>query len=66
MAVGHAVEELQQQIAGLISERQELRAHGASGASLERNRLELVRIQWDFSHALIRRHAPQRRSHSPR
>jgi hypothetical protein len=60
MAVGHAVEELQQHIAELVYERQELRALGASGAWLERNRLELVRSQWDLSHALIRRHAPQR------
>ena len=57
MAVGHAVEQLQEQIAELVYERQELRAHGASGASLERNRLELVRSQWDLSRALIRRHA---------
>jgi hypothetical protein len=51
------VEELQKQIAGLVCERQELRAFGASDASLEQNRLRLVRSQWDLSQALIERHA---------
>lgn len=37
------VEELQEQIAGLVSERQDLRTFGASRASLEQNRLQLVR-----------------------
>jgi hypothetical protein len=53
------VEELQEQIAGLICERQDLRAVGASRASLEQNRLQLVRSQWDLSQALIERHAGQ-------
>jgi hypothetical protein len=58
-----AVEQLQHQLAQLVRQRQDLRAFGASGASLERNRLELVRIQWDLSHALIRRHSsPQGQS----
>ena len=53
------VEELQEQIAGLVCERQDLRTFGASHASLEQNRLQLVRSQWDLSQALIERHAAQ-------
>jgi hypothetical protein len=53
------VEELQEQIAGLVSERQDLRTVGASNASLEQNRLQLVRSHWDLSLALIERHAVQ-------
>jgi hypothetical protein len=55
------VEELQDQIASLVCERQDLRAFGASRASLEQNRLRLVRSQWDLSQALIERHAGQDR-----
>ena len=46
-------------IAGLVAERQELRARGASIASLERNRLQIARAQWELGHALIDRHLPQ-------
>jgi len=53
------VEELQEQIADLVCERQGLRTFGASDASLEQNRLQLVRSQWDLSQALIERHARQ-------
>jgi septal ring factor EnvC (AmiA/AmiB activator) len=53
------VEELQEQIASLVCERQDLRAFEASRASLEQNRLQLVRSQWDLSQALIERHAGQ-------
>jgi hypothetical protein len=53
------VEELQEQIAGLVCERQDLRTVGASNASLEQNRLRLVHSQWDLSQALIERHAAQ-------
>jgi hypothetical protein len=54
------VEELQEQIAGLVCERQDLRTLGATRASLEQNRLRLVHRQWDLSHALIERHGRRR------
>jgi hypothetical protein len=47
------------QIAGLVVERQELRARGATMASLERNRLQIARAQWELGHALIERYLPQ-------
>jgi hypothetical protein len=53
------VEDLTLQIAGLVGERQELRARGASNASLERNRLQIARAQWELGHALIERYLPQ-------
>jgi hypothetical protein len=59
MGATAAVEELQEQIAELVCERQDLRTFGASGASLEQNRLQLVRSQWDLAQALIERHAGQ-------
>jgi hypothetical protein len=62
MVAWHAVEDLQDQIAELVYKRQELRTFGASRASLEQNRLDLVRSHHDLSHALIRRHARQPRS----
>ena len=40
------------------SERQELRGRGADRESLEQNRLEIVRLQWELSRALIARHCP--------
>ena len=64
MVAWHAVEDLQDHIAELVYKRQELRAFGASGASLEQNRLELVRSQHDLSHALIRRYVQQYQSSS--
>lgn len=54
MVAWHAVDNLQDQIADLVYKRQELRAVGASGASLERNRLEIVRSHHALSRALIR------------
>jgi hypothetical protein len=59
MSARPMVEELQEQIAELVCERQDLRTFGASRASLEQNRLQLVRSQLDLSQALIERHAPQ-------
>jgi len=53
------VEHLTLQIAGLVAERQELRVRGASIASLERNRLQIARAQWELGHALIDRHLPE-------
>jgi hypothetical protein len=53
-------EELTGRIARLVAERQELRERGASEASLERNRVQLARTQWELGHALIDRNLPQR------
>jgi hypothetical protein len=52
-----SVELLQTEISGLCSERQRLRAAGAGEGDLERNRLEIARLQWQLSHALIERYA---------
>jgi hypothetical protein len=53
------VEALLARIDGLARERQDLRGRHAAPGALERNRLGLVRAQWELSHALIERHAPQ-------
>jgi hypothetical protein len=58
--VGLGVEELQESIAALVHQRQWMRTSGASQASLERNRLQLVRSQWQLAHALVERHLPTR------
>jgi len=52
-----SVELLQQEISSLCAKRQDLRAAGAGDADLERNRLEIARLQWELSHALIVRFA---------
>ncbi len=56
---GHplSVEALQDRLGGLLREREGLRA-AAAGSELERNRLEIVRVQWALSHALVARYAP--------
>ena len=50
------VEELQARLDDLIAARQRLRLSGASPATLERNRLEIARTQWELSYALIERY----------
>jgi hypothetical protein len=50
------VEALQNHLGGLLREREELRAAG-SPLALERNRREIVRMQWELTHALIDRYA---------
>jgi hypothetical protein len=50
------VEALQEVLGGLLRERELLRSSGAKRA-LQRNRREIVRIQWELTHALVRRYA---------
>ena len=50
------VEALQNHLGGLLREREELRDAG-SPLALERNRREIVRMQWELTHALIDRYA---------
>jgi hypothetical protein len=52
------VEQLSEQIAELVAERQQLRRAGASYEVLEQNRVLLGRSQWALCHALIARHLP--------
>jgi hypothetical protein len=52
------VESLSDEIRGLVYERQTLRTVGAGADELERNRVELVRVQQELVHALIRRYLP--------
>ena len=54
------VERLAAVIRQLVDERQRLRAEGADGERLERNRLELVQRQHELSLALIERFRPPR------
>ena len=59
------MEALQERVAALALERQELRARDAAAAPLERNRIALARAQWELSHALIEQHlAPAPREHA--
>jgi hypothetical protein len=50
------VEALQEALGGLLRERELLRSSGAKRA-LERNRREIVRIQWELTYALVGRYA---------
>jgi hypothetical protein len=56
------VEALERQIAELVAARQELRAREANASELERNRVEIVRLQRELSEALIQKHLPSRRA----
>jgi hypothetical protein len=49
------VEALQELLGGLLREREVLRSTG-SRRSLERNRREIVRVQWELSHAFTERY----------
>ena len=55
-APARSVEDLQAEIGVLTAERQRLRTTDANETDLERNRLEIARLQWELSHALIGRH----------
>ena len=50
------VEALQEALGGLLRERELLRSSRAERA-LERNRRDIVRIQWELTYALARRYA---------
>lgn len=52
------VEALALRIAELVVERQELRRTNASVAEIERNRIQIARLQWELAHALIERYMP--------
>ena len=54
-----SVEALQERIGALVARRQELRERGARAETLERNRRQLARCQWELSFALIERHLPE-------
>jgi hypothetical protein len=59
-AVRMTIEELTESLRRLVAERQALRDRGASASELERNRLEIVRRQWQLSHVWIESHTPER------
>lgn len=50
------MESLAVRIAELVSERQALREAASPAAAIERNRVQLVRAQWELAHALIDQH----------
>ena len=50
------VEELRGALGGLLEAREELRMGEADREALERNRQQIVKLQWELSRALIARH----------
>jgi hypothetical protein len=56
------VESLSEEIRGLVFARQTLRSVGAAREELERNRVELVRVQQELVLALIQRYLPADRA----
>jgi len=50
------VEALKDALGELLEEREELRVVGADRETLERNRQQIVTVQWELSRALIARH----------
>jgi hypothetical protein len=53
------VETLQTRLRVLLREREALRSNDAQADDLERNRREIVDVQWQLSHSLIARHHAQ-------
>jgi len=52
------VDMLNTQLRELVLERQALREGGAGADELERNRLAIVRAQWQLSYAFVELHQP--------
>jgi hypothetical protein len=52
------VDMLTAQLRDLVLERQALREGGAAADELERNRLAIVRAQWQLSYAFVELHQP--------
>ena len=52
-----SVEAMSQVLAYLVTERQQLRTHGATKAELEANRKAIVSMQWRLNRALGLEHA---------
>jgi len=52
------VETLHERIRQLVHERQALREREAQGHEMERNRVEIARLQQNLSRALIARYRP--------
>ena len=50
---------IEREIRRLVIERQELRAAGASATELERNRVEIARLQRELAWALVDVYLPQ-------
>ncbi len=61
-----SLSDLEQAIQGRVVERQALRDQGAGRLELERNRLELVRLQWRLARTLIDLHLPAEPGTGPR
>jgi hypothetical protein len=49
-------DKLNAELRELVLERQALHERGAAADEFERNRLAIVRLQWQLSHALIQAH----------
>ena len=54
------VDQLNQKLRRHVLERQALRDRGAATDELERNRLEIVRVQWKLPYAFIELHPTDR------
>jgi len=52
------VDQLTERLRWLVLERQSLRERGATADELERNRLEIVRGQWQLAYAAIELNRP--------
>jgi hypothetical protein len=47
-----SVQAMRQVLSYLMTERQQLRAHGATAAEVEANRRAIVAMEWQLGHAL--------------
>ena len=54
------VSQLNQRLRWLVLERQALRDRGAATDDLERNRLDIVRVQWQLTYASVGSDSPDR------